>query len=187
MSPDDRRAHILDAVVPLIMAHGADVTTSQIAEAAGIAEGTIFRAFADKDELINAAVARFMDPMPAFAAAEEIDPQAPLEHKVRALVAIIRERSEGAVGIMAALGHRKVEHDREHHRKHAEVEARAIAVFSRLFAADEAAMRVDRELAVLFIRLLTFGAAMPMFTARRDITNDEIVDFVMRGIVKEGN
>ena len=31
---------IIDAVIPLLLKHGADVTSKQIAEAAGIAEGT---------------------------------------------------------------------------------------------------------------------------------------------------
>ena len=43
---------IVEATLPLLLEHGEMVTTRQIAEAAGIAEGTIFRVFADKDELI---------------------------------------------------------------------------------------------------------------------------------------
>ena len=42
---------IVAATLPLLLEHGELVTTRQIAEAAGIAEGTIFRVFADKDEL----------------------------------------------------------------------------------------------------------------------------------------
>jgi AcrR family transcriptional regulator len=56
MSPEDRREAIVTATVPLLFAHGANVTTSQIAKAAGIAEGTVFRAFKDKQELIRTCV-----------------------------------------------------------------------------------------------------------------------------------
>ncbi|HEX9549144.1 MAG TPA: helix-turn-helix domain-containing protein, partial [Acidimicrobiales bacterium] len=52
LPPDERRSMIVAATLPLLLAHGERVTSRQIAEAAGIAEGTIFRAFADKDELI---------------------------------------------------------------------------------------------------------------------------------------
>ncbi|MFI9006603.1 TetR/AcrR family transcriptional regulator [Actinosynnema sp. NPDC053489] len=56
MSTEDRRRAIVTATVPLLFAHGANVTTSQIAKAAGIAEGTVFRAFKDKQELIRTCV-----------------------------------------------------------------------------------------------------------------------------------
>ena len=54
LPPDERRSAIIDATLPLLLEHGEMVTTRQIAEAAGIAEGTIFRVFADKDEVIAA-------------------------------------------------------------------------------------------------------------------------------------
>ena len=48
MAPEDRRKAILEALIPLLVEQGGDVTTKEIAEAAGIAEGTIFRVFPDK-------------------------------------------------------------------------------------------------------------------------------------------
>ena len=62
LSVEERQASIIDAVIPLLAVHGRDLTSRQIAEAAGIAEGTIFRAFGHKDSLITAAVAKFLDP-----------------------------------------------------------------------------------------------------------------------------
>ncbi len=183
MSVEDRRESILDAVVPLLLSHGADVTTKDIADAAGIAEGTIFRAFADKDELIQHAVARFMDPEPTFCALEKIDPQLTLEAKVRAVVDIFRERSAGIVGIVSALGHRKPPHE---HSRDPRADARAQAIFAALFAPDKDRIRVDQSLAVFFIKLLAFGSSMPMFTTDRDVDTDELVDFILRGIAKEG-
>ena len=56
MTPDDRREALVDATIPLLHEHGRTVTTKQIADAAGVAEGTIFRAFGSKDDLIHAAV-----------------------------------------------------------------------------------------------------------------------------------
>lgn len=53
---DQRRQALVEATIPLLLRHGLDVSTRQIAEAAGVAEGTIFRAFGSKDDLVHAAV-----------------------------------------------------------------------------------------------------------------------------------
>ena len=67
---------IVEAMLPLLLEHGEMVTTRQIAEAAGIAEGTIFRVFADKDELIAAVVEHATDPAPIEQALAAIDADA---------------------------------------------------------------------------------------------------------------
>ena len=183
MSVEARRESILDAVVPLLLRHGADVTTKEIADAAGIAEGTIFRAFVDKDELVQQAVARFMNPEPTYRALEQIDASMTLEAKVTAVIDIFRERSAGIADIVSALGHRKPPHE---HNRDPRADARAQAIFTALFAPDCDRLRVDQSLAVFFIELLAFGSSMPMFTTDRGVDTDELVDFILRGIVKEG-
>lgn len=56
VSPERRRELIVEAVLPLLIEQGGAVSTSQIARAAGIAEGTIFRVFKDKAELVGACI-----------------------------------------------------------------------------------------------------------------------------------
>jgi AcrR family transcriptional regulator len=52
MSVEQRREAIIAATIPLLLERGDALTTSQIARAAGIAEGTVFRAFQDKQDLL---------------------------------------------------------------------------------------------------------------------------------------
>lgn len=54
LPPDERRRALIDATIPLLLEHGPTVPTRRIAEAAGVAEGTIFRVFESKDDLLHA-------------------------------------------------------------------------------------------------------------------------------------
>src|SRR3954447_8585875 len=71
MSPDDRRRAIVRALVPLLVERGGEVSTREIAQAAGIAEGTIFRVFPDKRSLMLAAAEEAINPADGQAAFDE--------------------------------------------------------------------------------------------------------------------
>jgi AcrR family transcriptional regulator len=76
MSRDERRAAIAYATIPLLEQHGSQVSTRQIAIAAGVAEGTLFRAFDDKVELLTAAAECALDPTARVAEIDDL-PAAP--------------------------------------------------------------------------------------------------------------
>jgi AcrR family transcriptional regulator len=100
LAPDDRRAALIAATLPLLRTHGAAVTTRQIAEAAGVAEGTIFGVFPDKASLISAALASAFDQAPVLRALSAIDPESSLRERLRDVVAILVRRLESAVQLM---------------------------------------------------------------------------------------
>jgi AcrR family transcriptional regulator len=83
-----RRADILDAAGLLFAAHGyAAADTQQLADALGIAKGTVFRYFPTKRELFVACIGRALDRLGAAveaAAARATDPFDKLEHGMRA-------------------------------------------------------------------------------------------------------
>lgn len=72
LSPDDRRAALIQATIPLLVEHGPSVTTRQIADAAGVAEGTIFGVFPDKASLIRAAIIEVFRPEPVVAVVDSL-------------------------------------------------------------------------------------------------------------------
>src|SRR4051794_8446557 len=91
MAPEIRRQAIIAATLPLLTEHGANVTTSQIAQAAGIAEGTIFRVFPEKRELIIAALRTAMSGEAEVAAIQAIPLDAPLAERLVAALEAIEE------------------------------------------------------------------------------------------------
>src|SRR5262245_2914378 len=78
MVADDRRRAILDVVIPLLRAKGSSLTTAEIARAANIAEGTIFRVFPDKSAVMFEALKAAMDATPVALAIRAIRADAPL-------------------------------------------------------------------------------------------------------------
>src|ERR1051325_1510711 len=92
LPPDERRSMIVAAALPLLLEHGDRVTSRQIAEAAGIAEGTIFRVFADKDEIIVAVIDAVLDPAPLDAALAAIPAALEFEAMLVAAATIMQQR-----------------------------------------------------------------------------------------------
>jgi AcrR family transcriptional regulator len=82
MSVAQRRAAIVEATLPLLIEHGANVPTSKIAAAAGIAEGTVFRAFRDKTELLTACLHAVMESGHEVEQIAAIDRRLPLAQRL---------------------------------------------------------------------------------------------------------
>ncbi|HET6875868.1 MAG TPA: helix-turn-helix domain-containing protein [Acidimicrobiales bacterium] len=92
LPPDQRRTAIVESTLPLILEHGHNVTTRQIADAAGIAEGTIFRVFADKDELVLAVIDAALDTAPLDRELRSIDEDLDLNKALTRAVDIMQQR-----------------------------------------------------------------------------------------------
>ena len=110
LPPEERRSAIVAAALPLLLEHGEQVTTKQIADAAGIAEGTIFRVFPDKDAVLLAVVEAAFDPAPLEVALRAIDPAADFEVALRQVVDLIQQRSLEVWRVTAAVGPRFHQH-----------------------------------------------------------------------------
>ena len=188
LSPDARRAALVDVTLPLLREHGPSVTTRQVAEAAGIAEGTVFRAFGSKDELVQACVAAVFDSAPAVAELRAIDPSLTLDERLTSGVAILLRHVESIVGLISVLHHAgspaggPVAHDAKRHQRPSDPEVDA--AFLDLIGDDAAALRKPASDVVALLQLLTLSSVHPlMSTGRLDAA--DIVDVVLDGTRKK--
>ena len=179
MSADDRRTALVEATLPLLLEHGRSVTSRQIAEATGVAEGTIFRVFDSKDALVTAALDHAFDMEPFLADLRRIEPDQPLRALVSDVVTHLQIRFRGIFELMTAVGMVGPPSARKHMQHHRE-EAARIMVDLLAPHADELAVPVAEF--VHITRLLTFSGSHPHLSDGRILTTDEIVTTVLDGL-----
>ncbi|WP_052855976.1 MULTISPECIES: TetR/AcrR family transcriptional regulator [Streptomyces] len=110
MNVEQRRAMIVAAALPLVAEYGAAATTGQIARAAGIGEATIFRAFKDKSEVLDACVAEALGTDHVLRTLGSISLDEPLAVRLAEAAEAVRahlERLGTLVGALHASGHRR--------------------------------------------------------------------------------
>jgi AcrR family transcriptional regulator len=189
MAPEDRRTAIVEVTIPLLREHGVAVTTKQVAEAAGIAEGTVFRAFGTKDELVQACATAVFDTTGVVASLRGIDPDLPLDDRLVAAVAVMQAWVERIIGVIGALHHAgavPIRHTGEArpHRKPMSDPA-VDAAFLDLIGPDAAVLRLPPQDVVNILAHLTLSSAHPMLPVR-SMTPAEIVSVVLDGTRKAG-
>ena len=183
---DDRRAALIAATEPLLERFGREVSTRQIAEAAGVAEGTIFRAFATKEDLIDAVIEDAFDNQRTCDALAKVDPSLSLEERLVAAVSILQERLRRVVTLFGSLRLRKEAHDRDSFRAKqlADNELLNKAIAS-LIEPDQDQFRLDVIEAASALRTITFSITHPMLGDQRLSEPREIVDLVLHGICRD--
>ncbi|MEU6688327.1 TetR/AcrR family transcriptional regulator [Streptomyces sp. NPDC046832] len=185
MSPEQRREMIIQTAIPLIAEYGAAVTTARIARAAGIGEGTIFRVFADKDELLQACVAEALSPDHAVRELDAIELSQPLPERLAEAAEALQAHMSRMGAILGSLGHRGGKHPgtvRGAGRE--ESTARIRAALVDLLEPDKAALRRPPEqVAALFFGLLF---TQPRTNGEPDLTPLELADVFLHGALSAG-
>jgi AcrR family transcriptional regulator len=180
MPADERRAALLEAARPLVLEHGRSTTTKLIAEAAGVAEGTIFRIFATKDELFEAVIDQEFDPEPFLDALSRIDLDQSLDDRLVEAVSLLQRRFVQIFRLMIALGVRRpparAEAPELRHRL-------ANDGLVRLIRPDADRFRVPPDEVVQMLRLLTFSGSHPHISDQQ-MTAEQIVDVVLHGTLR---
>jgi AcrR family transcriptional regulator len=186
---------VVRAALPLIAEHGAAVTTAQIARAAGIGEATIFRAFEDKDAVLQACVAKASDPTTVLQELGAINLEQPLADRLLAAADALDAYLKQMGAVMGALrasgspnqrpakeqagGGRRTT-GRSTGRDRAQAHTRqAIAA---LFEPDRSRLRLPLELlADAYMRLVFSHSSGPDEVGRQD--RRQFIDLLLHGAI----
>lgn len=182
MAPEDRRAALIAATIPLLHEHGLDVSTKQIAQAAGVAEGTIFGVFPDKRSLLTEAIVHAFEPAPTLEALAAIDAGLGLRERLSAAATLINDRFAGNARLMQAAR-------LAHHTSHPMAILRMNRAREQLLAALTELIEPDARLLrrapaeVARLVLLFCGANTYGPFADRRFDGDELVSLLLDGLL----
>jgi AcrR family transcriptional regulator len=183
MPPEDRRATVIAAALPLVCRLGKKVTTRQIAEAAGVAEGTIFRVFRDKEELMQATIRQALDPAQTLAELDDVDLNLPLRIRVLSVTSILQRRLQLVFDLMIALCLTGPPEEAEQQRQsaaptHADILDRVVAILEP----DRDQFRYPVAEVVRRLRLVVFACSHPLITDGQPLLAYEIADLLLDGV-----
>lgn len=191
MTADERRETIVRAALPLLSERGAAVTTAQIARAAGIGEATIFRVFADKNEVLQACVAAVLDPATVLRELQSISFDQPLAARLVEAVDAL-DAYLGRMGAVIGAVHASGTPNRrpgtepfdptQPRSRDTSRDATRQAVLD-LFAPDEADLRLPAEAATDAFLGMFFGrGGGPRHTM--PATTEQLVDLFLNGALR---
>lgn len=174
LAVEERQAKIIETTMPLLVEFGPDLTSKQIAEAAGVAEGTIFRAFGDKEALIEAAIEKFLDPEPLRRDLRAIPVDLTLDDKMLRIVELMRKRFSDVFRVMAAI---RKQHQHSHDAKRIFGE-----IISDVLAPHLLELNWSPERTAHTIRLMTFASSVKHFNTGMEFDSRELTTILLYGL-----
>lgn len=193
MDPDQRRAMIVTAALPLVVEYGPLVTTAKIARAAGIGEGTIFRVFTDKEALLAACMEEALRPDDTVAHLEGISLDQPLADRLTEAAEVMRgymNRIGDVAGALVSVGRaaRPPAADDEdmaerNRRREAGLTAPRTAL-TALFEPERDDLRLAPERLADTFQLMLMGAGRP--GAPQPLDDRELVGLFLNGALVAG-
>jgi AcrR family transcriptional regulator len=187
MAPEERRAALIAATIPLLHEHGLDVSTRQIAHAAGVAEGTIFGVFESKSQLVVCSVVKALDPQATLDALAAIDRSAGLRDRVAQAAELVHGRFTEHAHLMNEA--RKLIFDNtpdpEAQSRMASSRERLHAAVADVFAPDEARLRVSAAKAARLLLLHCGADAFGPFGEPGSFSGADLATLLLDGILAD--
>lgn len=178
LSVEDRRAQIVEAVTPAVLEHGSTITSRQLAEAAGVAEGTLFKAFGDKESLLAALAEHHLAAEDFTVELESLSFDS-LEELVAVTGAALVARMRFIFRLVMALG---PVGQRVAAERHAEFEASKHRLAQR-FEPFRDELRVPPLVAADLLRTLAWAASASWGEEEPTSSADDIIQVLLHGIV----
>jgi AcrR family transcriptional regulator len=172
LPPEERRAAIVAATLPLLLERGANVSTRQIAEAACVAEGTIFAVFPDKDAVVQAVLQAALDPEPTERELAAIDRSLPFEDQLVEAVGVMQRRTRNIWRLLSSVGDTGAPR----------TPPADFVALADIFKAQRKQLRIDPTSAARQLRALTVAVSHPMFFAGEPMAPREVVSLFLDGV-----
>jgi AcrR family transcriptional regulator len=185
MAPEDRRAALIEATVPLLEEHGTDVSTKQIAAAAGVAEGTIFGVFKDKNSLVIAAMLRAVDPQPTIDRLAAVDRSLGLRERLTVATRIVHERSVQSMRLLQAARMLAMsgEHAEQTHARMHLIREQLHTAVAELIEPDAAALRRTPAETARLLLMFTGANVFGPYADPDNFRADELVSLLLDGLM----
>jgi AcrR family transcriptional regulator len=183
---DERRHALIAATIPLLIEHGTSVSTKQIARAAGVAEGTIFRVFDSKNDLISEAICDAMSTDGVLTALAAIDPDLTPSEALAAIMEVLIAEITRTHALFSLLTHPVIGEGRscpvfDPRARRAQVQE---AVAGALEPHADG-FRVTPRIVAVVLMALALATAHPMTQDTTLAEPDAVADLVLHGLAKE--
>ena len=195
MAPEDRRQAIIDATLPLLLERGTEMSTREIAQAAGVAEGTIFRAFETKHDLIHATIHTALMPDAAITHIAELPEGQSLTERVAAIIQVLRDEIHRTRSLFAHIARPSGQPaagppDRAHFggirppfNPH-DIKTRLNAAVTAALEPYSGELAVSTAFATNLLAALAFASSFTLTEGEPTISSEELSDVVLHGIAK---
>ncbi len=190
MAPEERRQAIIEATLPLILERGTDLSTREIATAAGVAEGTIFRAFETKAELIVAAMHAALSAQDALHRLETLPAGQSLDDRVAGILEVLLAEIQRTRSLTAELSNPELHGPRPHDGRacppfrHRERHAKLVNAVETALAGHSIGLAVPPRTAAQVLLAMAFATSLDITDNNTLAQPRNLAEVVLHGLAK---